>query len=388
MPSARQLQSELNSRMVQLQRLQEKLKLLRDKHASMADVSMKFQLDYEIEATGSEASQLDNEIQGLESQLAIANSQLQLAGAANLGEWIFVTCDRGTQETDFRIHFSENASLRPGIPQLYIIQGDERQCHRSLVKRLLATSIQEYADHLPLVGKGKAAVAFWDIVLPSQDDLLEREKRLLFSLFDKCSPSYKWKSTKVFTSAAFQAEIESSLHPVIVIQHDINIPTWDKTGRDLMQCYFRFLNDLKIKDGVPQLVVFLNIIYPAKSNPHPFSPKRLLSLIYKSRLGNSYEQELQDIFQLQKSGPTDLARRDHPTCVLLKELGCVTRDDVMQWFRWNDIDEGTMDWEERCASIIKADECKTMAEIEGALKRVLKELRQGREETERKKGRF
>lgn len=389
MPSVRYLQSELNSKEDQQKLLNAKLTELRGARAIEAGAEQKFQLKVQIKKAEAEAAELDLEIQELETQLTNANLRLQIAGAANLGEWIFVTCDRGPQETDFRIHFSENASQRPGVPQVYIIQGDERQRHSSLVKRFHAVNVQEYVDQLPLVGKRKAAVAFWDIELPSQDDLREREKRLLFLLFDKCNAGYKYRNrNNDYSVAAFRKEIKASLHPAIVIQHDIKLRSWDVTGRELLQSYLRFLNEVQEDESTPQLIVFLNIIYPAKSDRQWRKILNLIKLIQISNSSQSYRLEIQKVFQLQPHATTALPMRPDPPCVLLKELSCVTHDDVMNWLRWNDIGGGMVDFDECCGGIIKPGECKSMAEIEGSLIKVLKRLREEREKTARMKGGF
>jgi hypothetical protein len=384
MASARQLQNEIVSKTNELVTLNAKLEKLRYEHSFHADVSVKFQLEKQIETTEQEVSKLDEEIQELEIQLANAKLRLQLTGLENLGEYIFVTCNRGLQDTDFRIHFSEITSQSPGTPQVYIIQGDEQQCHGSFIKRLLVTCIQEYTELVLTVGNERAAIASWDIELPSQDDLSERWKRLLFSLFDRCNPRYKYKSDKNYTAASFREEIKVSLYPVIVIQHDVKMPL-DNIGRDLIQDYLHFFNTVQVDASMPQLVVFLNIIYPAKTPSHW---RNLLSRFYKVQADNNYENELQKVFQLQRQHAIGLLRRSNPPCVLLKELSCVTRDDVFNWFERNDIGGGTIDWNEYCEMIIKKNECKNMIEIEGALIRVLKQLRTEHEHTDKMKGRY
>src|SRR5262249_12145091 len=45
------------------------------------------------------------------------------------------TCDRADQEADFRKYFSSRLSTHPGFPQFYLIHGEERESHASLIER-------------------------------------------------------------------------------------------------------------------------------------------------------------------------------------------------------------------------------------------------------------
>jgi hypothetical protein len=300
---------------------------------------------------------------------------------SNIGEKSYITCDRIKQGADFVYYFQEHMRTRPGIPQVYIIPGDEGQRHNSLVERFHAVNIAIYVKDLPQYGAKKGAVPRWEIDFDVYEDLVESQKRLLFTLFEKCKQGFAIRNSD-YSSSAFGELLKETLYPAIVIQHDINIAKWNKVGRELMELYFNFLNEIPGNESTPQIIVFLNVIYPAR--------QRWLSLLdirprtWKKPLSQKYERQIQEIFQLQKR--TTRWVRDTPPCVMLDNLGCVTRDDVLKWFRANNIGGGRLDWHKYTDRIVGENECKSMGEVEGALIEMLDRLRQQYEKSEMEKG--
>jgi len=64
--------------------------------------------------------------------------------------------------------------------------------------------------------------------------------------------------------------------------------------------------------------------------------------------------------------------------LLLKELTCVSRDDVMDWFSLNKIYDDVKVWQSKCHEMFKTGDCLRMAEIEHQLKLIHREFTERR----------
>jgi Domain of unknown function (DUF4062)/inactive STAND len=291
----------------------------------------------------------------------------------NLGPLVPHTCDRTDQEAEFRKHFASNLSSHPGFPQIYVIHGQERESHGSLVERFRATTIQEHADHR--WGEQKATVSLWDVDWPEAHDLSSRKDRLRAWLFERLDPLSPIKENYDYSELAFRLLLSSTLNSIVILQHDISAKTWDRTTIELMEWYLQFWDDVKGAASIPQCLVFLNIIYPHVPKVRPWSFLRLVKRLLQKRRNRYIQAQLQAICNKRKSGPRDGIAKHVSPCVMIQELTCVKLDDVMRWFRRHKIGKDDGEREQKCKEIFIVEggfvsDCRNMRDIEHALNRI------------------
>jgi hypothetical protein len=134
---------------------------------------------------------------------------------ANLGELVPRMCDRSPQEGDFHLFFSEQIKRRPGLPQVYLIHGEQDECHASLVERFNRTHLKDFAS-LKRGGVSGKRLADW----PHEGVPAGRERLLMARLFKEFDNNYEFKSDD-FSAAAFARLTAKRLDPVIALSHEI-----------------------------------------------------------------------------------------------------------------------------------------------------------------------
>jgi len=237
-----------------------------------------------------------------------------VAGEPDLGPLVAKMCDRRPQEDDFRHFFLSSARQRPGAPQVYIIHGEEGECHESLVERLV---YQAELLAQEKYGEQSGSVSVKRIPWQYEGPLEARRDRLLCWLFEQCAQSHNWVLGEL-SACAFHELVSLSLCTFMVIQHDIRTARWDRLTRPLMESYLRFWAGLSDDPSRLQFLVFLNIIYPTTAGRWG---KAWLERRARSRI----QAELRSACHL--SCP----------CLMLSELRAVTRDDVLEWFSLHNV---------------------------------------------------
>lgn len=284
--------------------------------------------------------------------------------APNLGPLVARMCDRRIQESDFSDFFRESLRARRGAPQIYLIHGEESECPWSLVDRLSRTRLQDYAHHRwgEQHGVVSEKVVEW-IYEGDSDERLERLTTRLFTQFDR---GYEYENGDV-SASAFARLSSSMIDPLVVIRHDVRAARWDKTVKNFLEQYLRFWDEVGIHSPKPQFVVFLTVIHPAQESG------------WKNWLGLSRFDKKQILKEMEEL-TTSRRKVTNGVCptLLLKELACVSRDDVMDWFSLNKIYDDVKVWQSKCHEMFKTGDCLRMAEIESQLKLIHREFTERR----------
>lgn len=282
----------------------------------------------------------------------------------NTGRLVPKLCNRRTQEDEFKHFFISSFQTLPGIPQVYVSHGCEGECHESLVERFLHR-VELFAQEK--YGDGKGAVCLKRIPWQYEGSVDVRKIRLLSHLFEQCALVRDLKIQDI-GPANFVAIVRHKLNSFLILQHDVRASRWDKFAPSLIESYLEFWSNVDTRGSGPQILIFLNVIYPLVQ--HSTWSARL-GLSSGGRLQKRVEKELRGIL----GSNIGSSRKTLPT-VLLSELRPVTRDDVMEWFSLHNI----FDSEElRLRASLdmfttgkRLSELKSMAEVELGLRDVHK----------------
>lgn len=236
----------------------------------------------------------------------------------NLGYLVSKMCNRHRQLAEFTDFFVSNLKLHPGMPQIYLLRGEERECHDSLVERIAGTQIRYAAEKM--WGKQRGVVALKRLGWAYQGELaaLQLElKRMLFSEFD---PAYMEDD---LSAPALCALASMLLSPFIVLQHRIHAGRWDRLAGPLVAWYIEYLSGIGLLPDRPQFVIFLSIIYPSAQAPW-----------WRKWLPVSTSDRTQIDVQLRQIVATQRARC---SCLMLSELLPLRQEDVKDWLSVNNI---------------------------------------------------
>ncbi|MBD0325323.1 MAG: DUF4062 domain-containing protein, partial [Pyrinomonadaceae bacterium] len=245
-------------------------------------------------------------------------------GPLNLGPLVAKMCDRRQQENEFFEVFTLNLRARPGLPQVYLIRGEEGECHDSLVERLMSTRMKQIAEKK--WGAQGSVIIFKTPAWPMEGELIERQQNLQRNLFAEFDPAYMEDD---LSATALSRLPILQLTPLVVIRHRIHAARWDRPTRELVEWYMAYWSALKVEQTGPQFLIFLNVIYPRiKMQPAGWWKTLLRPRQFDKR---RVESDLQEIAAGQRAGLPFL---------LLKELLPVTQVEVKDWFsQYNIYDE-------------------------------------------------
>jgi hypothetical protein len=251
-------------------------------------------------------------------------SRGNVSGAIALGPLVAKMCDRRQQENEFFEVFTLNLRARPGLPQVYLLRGQEGECHDSLVERLMSTRMKQIAEKK--WGTQGSVITFKAPAWPALGELSERQQELQRNLFAEFDPAYMEDD---LSATALSRLPLLQLSPLVVIRHRIHASRWDRATRDLVEWYMSYWAALKVEQTGPQFLIFLNVIYPrVKMQPAIWWKTILRTKQFDKR---RVETELQEIAAGQRAGLP---------CLLLKELLPVTQHEVKDWFsQYNIYDE-------------------------------------------------
>ncbi len=245
-------------------------------------------------------------------------------GVLNLGPLVAKMCDRRQQENEFFEVFTLNLRARPGLPQVYLIRGEEGECHDSLVERLMSTRMKQIAEKK--WGTQGSVITFKTPAWPAEGELIERQQNLQRNLFAEFDPAYMEDDLSATALSRLPA---LQLTPLVVVRHRLHASRWDKSARELIEWYMAYWRALKVEQTGPQFLIFLNVIYPRiKMQPAGWWKTLLRTKQFDKR---RVEADLQEIAVGQRAGLP---------CLLLKELLPVTQLEVKDWFsQYNIYDE-------------------------------------------------
>jgi serine/threonine protein kinase len=240
----------------------------------------------------------------------------------NLGPLVSKMCDRRQQENEFSDFFLAHLKQRPGSPQVYLIRGEEKECHDSLIERLASTRIKQIAER-----KWGAQAAV--IVLKTPDwaydgALTERQLELKRSLFYEFDPAYMEEE---LSASALSRLPSLTLSSLVVIRHRVHAARWDQLTANLLDWYMTYWAELRAMASTPQFLIFLSVIYPKAKGARWWE-----SLLGTKRFDKKLiERELQGL---------SASAKEKLPFLLLKELSPIRPDEVHDWFsRYNIFDE-------------------------------------------------
>ncbi len=275
----------------------------------------------------------------------------------NLGPLVSRMCNRWRQVNSFDRSFRESQQQSPGRPQVHVVHGPEGESHDSLVERLVATRLNQYATEIG--GEERGIVKVLRVPWPDGDTLEMRQRDLAISLFREVASGYMGRD---LSALALSRQSSLSLSPIVVIHHDLRTSSWDRATDDMIQWYVNeFWGALQPVAESPLFVVFLKVIYEPVKSVYRFTPWR------RSGVG-SKEQILS---AMQKMAGASGAR-----CAvhISNELASVTENDVKDWFNTNGIYNSERKRHERAASMFRGTPTRPMADIEVTLEEIRDEF--------------
>lgn len=242
----------------------------------------------------------------------------------SLGLLVHKLCDRGTQVSAFTDALISNFRQRRGVPQFYFVHGEEKECHDSLVDRLVNTNIKHLTEkHW---GAQQGIIQLKKVSWVYEGGLVERQrelKRILFSEFDS---TYMEED---LSAAALSRLAGLSLSPVAVLRHNIYAKHWDRLTKELLEWYLTYWAEVSDAPSSPQFIIFLNVIYP--KIPVGWWKAWLTSHKYRR------ERIKRDLLAISASPPSGC-------CNVLKELVTPQQHEVFDWLSlYNVYDEKKQD---------------------------------------------
>ncbi|MDM8535876.1 hypothetical protein QUF70_03910 [Desulfobacterales bacterium HSG17] len=268
-------------------------------------------------------------------------------------------CNREDHDHRFKEFFIEKSNDEKcrDHPQFYIIQGNEGQCHNSLVERLLHTHIKNFVRQ---EWKEKTILPKPYRVSWFKDKELEKHKnRLKHEVFSAVNPRYMGADYSINALCSMPGIKEYNL---VLIVHYIQASEWESYSADLLKWYMQdFWSRHECKENMPRFLIFFNIEYPVPS-PGCSLLKRLLKK--ENRVKNRVIKDVETVYN---------AVKDSCNCLLLEEIDSVSKEDVKNWFfKYTELGDSIL--HENLKDLFKDSEHKSMAEIEVWLQKIYEKI--------------
>ncbi|MDT5121280.1 MAG: eukaryotic-like serine/threonine-protein kinase [Acidobacteriota bacterium] len=244
------------------------------------------------------------------------------AGEPNLGPLVAKMCNRRQQENEFSDFFIANLKQLPGCPQVFLIRGEEKECHDSLIERLVSTRIKQVAEKK--WGAQQSAIVFKTPDWAYDGTLIERQLELKRTLFSEFDPAYMEDD---LSAKALSRLPPLALSPLVVLRYRIHASRWDQLTAATLNWFLSYWAGLVLRSAGPQFLIFFSIIYPRAQALSWW--KSLMSA--KGFDKQNLEAELQSIATAIKA---------QLPLLILKELTPIQPHEVHDWFsRYNIYDE-------------------------------------------------
>ncbi len=236
--------------------------------------------------------------------------------AENFGESVTRTCNRKFHFSQFYTFFNNNVNTLLGCPQFILIHGEEEQGHNSFIERLKSTHIKEFIDRkFPLE---KAIIKQEEVDWPDEGDLALRCEHLQSKLFTTFDKSYFSKDFIIDTFSKLTCFHTTAL---VMIQHDINLESWDETTTELLSWYMKdYWFEFKNRNNVPLFLVFFCLTYPKDIH------RNLYSKLFGKRPKNTKEilNDIEGLFDEKNEGCPGK---------VIKELTSPKLREVKEWLK-------------------------------------------------------
>jgi hypothetical protein len=267
------------------------------------------------------------------------------------GRLVSKTCNRWAQVNEFDSFLRTSRISSPGLPQLYLLPGEEGDAHDSLLERLVHTTLSRFAEEIG--GLERGTVGRLRTPWPDSDDLESARRDLSIALMRESDPSYLGDD---LSCQALVNSLGRKPHGVIVMHHDLRARHLKRFTPDLVDWYANeYWGSLQKSRPGQQFIVFLKLIYPAR---RPFNLGAMLGLVPDGRRMHRAIQE-----RLTRSGLRS-------ACLVFRELQPLTMDDVSEWFSTNGIIESDRRRLELAQSIFEGHPQRNMAHVEAALEEI------------------
>ncbi len=202
------------------------------------------------------------------------------------------------------------------------------------------------------------------ILWPYDGELPQRTTRLTYSLFENLGPAlYRQPvSTKDLNSAALDRLLIASQHAFVAIKHEVDAKRWDSITPELLKRYAEFWAGWARSDARPAIVIFISVVFPTLGDGW-------FSSLRGSFRDRARRQRIQSALEM-------LERSAGIPCSVLAELPPVTRGDVREWFRLNNIYESEADIIRELDRLFpkNGDAAIPMKDVEEFCKRVLSQI--------------
>jgi hypothetical protein len=268
------------------------------------------------------------------------------------GRLVSKTCDRWAQVNEFDSFLRTSRAATPGLPQLYLLPGEEGDAHDSLLERFVHTTLSRFAEEIGGVERG--TVGRLRTPWPDSDDLESAKRDLAIALMRESDPSYLGDD---LSCLALANALGRKPHGVIVMHHDLRARHLKRFTPELVEWYAdEYWGALHKARPKQQFIVFLKLIYPARRQ---FSIGAMLGLSPDAR--RRVHRTLQE--RLTRPGLRS-------ACLVFKELKPLTMDDVSEWFSSNGIIESERRRMELAQAIFEGQPQRNMAHVEAALEEI------------------
>ena len=277
----------------------------------------------------------------------------------NLGHLVYKMCNRHRQVAEFINFFASHFKHHPGMPQIYLIRGGERECHDSLVERIVGTQVRHAAEKA--WGRQRGVVALKRLGWAYQGELAALQLELTRMLFAELDPAYMEDDLSVRALCRLTSQIKS---PMIVLQHRIHAGRWDRFTGPSLAWYVDYLSGIATVANRPQFLVFISILYSAAQPAW-----------WKKWLPPGFAGPSQIDTQLRQIVAATKARCP---CLMLSELLPLRQEDLKDWLSVNNIHPEKLRFE-LLEQIFQSkggrmDEFKPMADVEHELSLLLDTL--------------
>lgn len=229
--------------------------------------------------------------------------------ASNL---LHLMCNREAQVEAFVDSLEQLLIDTSHQPHFYMIHGSRDDKHKSLVTRLKEVEIRHNAERL--FGKETGRVDFFNVINWPVTGELEMRKRNLKRNIARVrnfpgisTKESEWKAEKFI-------ELQRDRGGAVVFQHTISGDQWDTITYQLIDWYINEFWNVTVEKEMPQLIIFLNIVYPEQKGS---LVGRFLGLVTTRK---DIQRELESI-----------AKKSQKRCKLLTELNLISYSDVTGW---------------------------------------------------------
>lgn len=294
----------------------------------------------------------------------------------NLGTRVFKGCNRVDQSTEFLQFFKKH--FDSGRPQVFFIVGDRKDCHESLIDRLIDENITPISKGRwgenclpPLRLKPRG----WPYSAAKRSFVSAQLLTLLFQSLDR-SHRAEGESPGAFYELAWKrtGELDSGLQqPVVVIQHTIFLDRWERQCKGLLKWYLSFWSEMPVDELNRRFIIFISLIYP------------------DGQVGRWAEDETarEEFIKNRLADLKGLARphKNSSPVMVLPELSPVYETDVLEWFAHNELfsqdvrlDQARRIFTDRSG---RRTPLRKMSEVETELKRIVNSILQSLDPNER-----